>query len=84
MMLIRDPPKETPPELICPICKELMNCASLTPCCAVAHCDDCIRESILEHDESQCPACGKTDIAPDNIVPCRYLRKKATRFGLPT
>ena len=41
-VLVRDlAPAELPEELVCPICKKLMECASLVPCCAKAYCDDC-------------------------------------------
>ena len=30
-----------PPEMKCPICKQLMVDASLNPCCGQSFCDDC-------------------------------------------
>ncbi|XP_064120371.1 E3 ubiquitin-protein ligase RBBP6-like isoform X2 [Macrobrachium nipponense] len=77
------PPAERPAppdELECQLCKEILKDAVLIPCCAVAYCDDCIRNHLLDSEEHVCPACGKEGIGPDTLIPNRYLRIKVQEF----
>ncbi|XP_066940064.1 E3 ubiquitin-protein ligase RBBP6-like isoform X2 [Macrobrachium rosenbergii] len=77
------PPAERPAppdELECQLCKEILKDAVLIPCCAVAYCDDCIRNHLLDSEEHVCPACGKEGVGPDTLIPNRYLRIKVQEF----
>ncbi len=64
---------ETPPELICAICKELMKDAVIIPCCGESYCYDCIQDYLCEY-EFTCPACKKDNVSPDNLAPNKALR----------
>ena len=37
-----------PKELLCPMCDELINTASLAQCCGNSYCDECIRGKLLK------------------------------------
>ncbi|XP_071521063.1 uncharacterized protein snama isoform X2 [Panulirus ornatus] len=76
------PPGRPPPpeDIVCSICKELLRDAVLIPCCAAAFCDDCIRNHLLECEDTKCPSCGKEGNSPDTLIPNRYLRIKASQF----
>lgn len=72
----KEAPKEveTPPELICGICKELMKDAVIIPCCGESYCYECIQDYLCEN-EFVCPACKKEGVSPDNLAPNKALRK---------
>lgn len=64
---------ETPPELVCDICKELMKDAVIIPCCGESYCYGCIQEYLCEN-EFTCPACKKDNVSPENLAPNKALR----------
>lgn len=58
------------PKLACSVCNKLLRDAVRTPCCGTLFCQDCITNSLLEHD-FQCPECEKrvkdlTDLKRDD------------------
>eukprot|EP01018_Ginkgo_biloba_P023991 Gb_27645 [translate_table: standard] len=69
---------ELPPELHCPLCKEVMKDAVLTSkCCFKSYCDKCIREHIIS--KSRC-VCGATNILADDLLPNKTLRDTINRI----
>ncbi|OVA18862.1 DWNN domain [Macleaya cordata] len=61
-----------PPELRCPLCKEVMKDAVLTSkCCFQSFCDKCIRGNIIS--KSMC-ICGATSTLADDLIPNKTLR----------
>ena len=79
--------QEPPPkDLICCLCRGLLEDAVLIPCCGKAFCDECIRSHLLASDDHECPECMKKYVSPDSLIPNRSLRTSVTNFnnGLPT
>ncbi|GLJ17719.1 hypothetical protein SUGI_0309190 [Cryptomeria japonica] len=69
---------DLPPELHCPLCKEVMKDAVLTSkCCFKSYCDKCIRDYILS--KSKC-ICGATSILADDLLPNMTLRDAINRI----
>ncbi|XP_010494972.1 PREDICTED: uncharacterized protein LOC104772027 isoform X1 [Camelina sativa] len=69
---------EFPPELKCPLCKEVMRDAALTSkCCFQSFCDKCIRDHIIS--KSRC-VCGATDVLADDLLPNKTLRDTINRI----
>ncbi|GAB2252437.1 hypothetical protein Droror1_Dr00005284 [Drosera rotundifolia] len=69
---------ELPPELHCPLCKEVMKDAVLTSkCCFESFCDKCIRDYIIS--KSKC-VCGATDVLADDLLPNKTLRDTINRI----
>ncbi|KAK3153776.1 hypothetical protein QOZ80_2BG0180990 [Eleusine coracana subsp. coracana] len=69
---------ELPPELRCPLCKEVMKDAVLTSkCCFRSFCDKCIRDYII--NKSMC-VCGATSILADDLLPNKTLRETINRI----
>ncbi|KAL5254827.1 hypothetical protein ACHWQZ_G014309 [Mnemiopsis leidyi] len=66
-----------PPEMKCPICKQLMVEASISNCCGQSFCDDCIREKLL--DDSICPECGE-ETSPARLVSNKALRVTIVKY----
>ncbi|XP_043688149.1 E3 ubiquitin ligase PARAQUAT TOLERANCE 3-like isoform X3 [Telopea speciosissima] len=67
-----------PPELHCPMCKEVMVDAMLTSkCCFTSFCDRCIRNHIISN--SVC-FCGATNMLADDLVPNVTLRETINRL----
>ncbi|XP_042475532.1 E3 ubiquitin ligase PQT3-like isoform X2 [Macadamia integrifolia] len=65
-----------PPELHCPMCKEVMKAAMLTrKCCFMSFCDRCIRNHIISN--SMC-FCGATNVLEDDLLPNVTLRETIT------
>ncbi|KAL5018494.1 hypothetical protein ScPMuIL_004216 [Solemya velum] len=68
------PPEEVipvvrhPKEMVCQLCGDLLREAVLIPCCGTSFCDDCIRTSLLETEEHECPICHETEISPDRLT----------------
>lgn len=58
--------------LLCPICKDLMVDATVTPCCAHSYCDSCVRTHLL-NSENICFICNKS-LSLDDLVPYYVLR----------
>lgn len=59
--------------LLCPICKDLMVDATVTPCCGNSFCDGCARSLLLESGDNTCFTCNKS-LSPDDLVPYPALR----------
>ncbi|OMO79903.1 Zinc finger, RING/FYVE/PHD-type [Corchorus capsularis] len=69
---------DVPPELHCPLCKQVMKDAALTSkCCFMSFCDKCIREHIMS--KSKC-VCGATNILADDLVLNKTLRDTINRI----
>ncbi|KAK6778764.1 hypothetical protein RDI58_025482 [Solanum bulbocastanum] len=69
---------DLPPELHCPLCKEVMKDAVLTSkCCFTSFCDKCIRDHIIS--KSVC-VCGATNILADDLLPNKTLRDTINRI----
>lgn len=69
---------ELPPELHCPLCKEVMKDAVLTSkCCFKSFCYKCIRDHIIS--KSMC-VCGATNILADDLLPNKTLRDTINRI----
>ncbi|XP_039140832.1 E3 ubiquitin ligase PQT3-like isoform X2 [Dioscorea cayenensis subsp. rotundata] len=67
-----------PPELHCPLCKEVMKDAVFTSnCCFNSFCDKCIREHIISNLTCMC---GSTNILVDSLVPNKTLRDTINRM----
>ncbi|XP_058106002.1 E3 ubiquitin ligase PQT3-like isoform X1 [Magnolia sinica] len=64
---------DIPPELHCPLCKQVMKDAAMTgKCCFRSFCDKCIRDHIIS--KSMC-ACGAAYILADSLIPNKTLRE---------
>ncbi|OQU91736.1 hypothetical protein SORBI_3001G241100 [Sorghum bicolor] len=69
---------DLPPELRCPLCKEVMKDAVLTSkCCFRSFCDKCIRDYLI--NKSMC-VCGATSILADDLLPNKTLRETINRI----
>ncbi|XP_059440781.1 E3 ubiquitin ligase PQT3-like isoform X2 [Corylus avellana] len=69
---------ELPPELHCPLCKEVMKDAVLTSkCCFESFCDKCIRDHFIS--KSMC-VCGAKNILADDLLPNKTLRDTINRI----
>ncbi|KAK9086874.1 hypothetical protein Syun_029268 [Stephania yunnanensis] len=69
---------DIPPELRCPLCKEVMKDAVLTSkCCFKSFCDKCIRDHIIS--KSAC-ICGATNVLADDLLPNKTLRDTINRL----
>ncbi|XP_038996228.1 E3 ubiquitin ligase PQT3-like isoform X1 [Hibiscus syriacus] len=69
---------DLPPELHCPLCKEVMKDAVLTSkCCFKSFCDKCIRDYIIS--KLMC-VCGATNILTDDLLPNKTLRDTINRI----
>ncbi|KAL2525180.1 DWNN domain [Abeliophyllum distichum] len=69
---------DLPPELHCPLCKEVMKDAVLTSkCCFKSFCDKCIRDYIIS--KSIC-ICGATNILADDLLPNKTVRDTINRI----
>ncbi|XP_071685930.1 E3 ubiquitin ligase PARAQUAT TOLERANCE 3-like [Rutidosis leptorrhynchoides] len=69
---------DLPPELHCPLCKEVMKDAVLTSkCCFKSFCDKCIRDHII--NKSVC-VCGATNVLADDLLPNKTLRDTINRI----
>ncbi|KAF8380526.1 hypothetical protein HHK36_028013 [Tetracentron sinense] len=69
---------DLPPELYCPLCKEVMKDAVLTSkCCFKSYCDKCIRDHIIS--KSIC-VCGATNVLADDLLPNKTLRDTINRI----
>ncbi|CAA2933537.1 zinc finger CCCH domain-containing 18-like isoform X1 [Olea europaea subsp. europaea] len=69
---------DLPPELHCPLCKEVMKNAVLTSkCCFRSFCYKCIRDYIIS--KSMC-ICGATNILVDDLLPNKTVRDTINRI----
>ncbi|KAG4188503.1 hypothetical protein ERO13_A08G168800v2 [Gossypium hirsutum] len=72
------PVGDLPPELHCPLCKEVMKDAVLTSkCCFTSFCDKCIRDHIIS--KLMC-VCGAYNILADDLLPNKTLRDTINRI----
>ncbi|KAI8970449.1 hypothetical protein BDF20DRAFT_803616, partial [Mycotypha africana] len=61
--------------LQCPICHGLLKEASITPCCGMSFCDECIRGHLMDHDFA-CHECKKPiQNGLDGLIPNLDLRE---------
>uniref|UniRef100_A0A2C9WCD2 DWNN domain-containing protein n=1 Tax=Manihot esculenta TaxID=3983 RepID=A0A2C9WCD2_MANES len=68
-----------PPELLCPLCKQVMRDAVLTSkCCFKSFCDTCIRVHLIT-SKLTC-ACGATNVLTDYLIPNMTLRDTINCF----
>ncbi|XVF79279.1 hypothetical protein PTKIN_Ptkin14bG0208900 [Pterospermum kingtungense] len=65
-----------PPELYCPLCKQVMKDAALTKCCFASFCVECIRSHIFSKSICVC----QRKIVADDILPNMTLRDTITRI----
>lgn len=63
----------TTESLLCPICKDMMVDAAVTPCCGNCFCHGCARLLLLESGDNTCFTCNKP-VSPDDLVPYPALR----------
>ncbi|KAF9622627.1 hypothetical protein IFM89_032526 [Coptis chinensis] len=69
---------DIPPELRCPLCKEVMQDAVLTSkCCFKSFCDKCIRNHIMS--KFAC-VCGATNVLADDLLPNKTVRETINRL----
>ncbi|KPU76879.1 uncharacterized protein Dana_GF11371, isoform D [Drosophila ananassae] len=72
--------QEIPEDLICGICRDLFVDAVMIPCCGSSFCDDCVRTSLLESEDSECPDCKEKNCSPGSLIPNRFLRNSVNAF----
>ncbi|XP_029914386.1 E3 ubiquitin-protein ligase RBBP6-like isoform X2 [Myripristis murdjan] len=75
-----DEEEQAPDELLCLICKDLLNDAVVIPCCGNSYCDDCIRTALLESEEHVCPTCSQSDVSPDALIANKFLRQAVNNY----
>lgn len=68
--------QNTPPELYCPLCKEVMKDAALTKCCFASFYSKCIRDHIVSNSICVC----QRKIVADDVLPNMTLRDTITRI----
>jgi len=73
-----------PPELQCPMCKNLLKDAVLIPCCGNSFCDECIRQTLLTDEQFTCPLCHTPNNSPDKLLPNKTLRQAVEGFSRKT
>ncbi|KAK6639148.1 hypothetical protein RUM43_007418 [Polyplax serrata] len=74
------PTPTIPEDLICGICKDLLQDAVMIPCCGISFCDECIRTVLVDSEESECPDCNEKNVSPDTMIPNRFLRNSVNTF----
>ncbi|XP_062135953.1 LOW QUALITY PROTEIN: uncharacterized protein LOC133845497 [Drosophila sulfurigaster albostrigata] len=72
--------QEIPEDLICGICRNIFVDAVMIPCCGSSFCDDCVRTSLLESEDSECPDCKEKNCSPGSLIPNRFLRNSVNVF----
>ncbi|TYH74273.1 hypothetical protein ES332_D05G387400v1 [Gossypium tomentosum] len=68
--------KTVPPELHCPLCKQVMEDAVLTRCCFSSFCEKCVRDRIVSMATCVC----RRQVVADDILPNMTLRDTINRF----
>ncbi|XP_068146371.1 E3 ubiquitin-protein ligase RBBP6 [Drosophila tropicalis] len=76
--------QEIPEDLICGICRDIFVDAVMIPCCGSSFCDDCVRTSLLESEDSECPDCKEKNCSPGSLIPNRFLRNSVNAFKSET
>lgn len=79
-VIASEPEVKIPDELQCVLCQGLLRDAVFLSCCAASCCDDCIRTTLIESDDHQCPVCHVIGVSPDTLIPCIKLRKEVVKF----
>ncbi|KAF2304175.1 hypothetical protein GH714_028323 [Hevea brasiliensis] len=70
---------DLPPELLCPLCKQVMKDAVLTSkCCFKSFCDKCIRDHLII-SKLKC-VCGAANVLADSLIPNMTLRDTINCF----
>ncbi|KAF2304209.1 hypothetical protein GH714_028572 [Hevea brasiliensis] len=70
---------DLPPELLCPLCKQVMKDAVLTSkCCFKSFCDKCIRNHLIIF-KLKC-VCGAANVLADSLIPNMTLRDTINCF----
>ncbi|KAF2304197.1 hypothetical protein GH714_028486 [Hevea brasiliensis] len=70
---------DLPPELLCPLCKQVMKDAVLTSkCCFKSFCDKCIRDHLII-SKLKCE-CGAANVLADSLIPNMTLRDTINCF----
>ncbi|XP_029998007.1 E3 ubiquitin-protein ligase RBBP6 isoform X2 [Sphaeramia orbicularis] len=69
-----------PDELVCLICRDLLNDAVVIPCCGNSYCDDCIRSALLDSEEHVCPTCNQLEVSPDTLIANKFLRQAVNNY----
>lgn len=72
--------QDVPEDLICGICKNIFTDAVMIPCCGSSFCDECVRTSLLESEENECPDCKEKGTNPGSLIPNRFLRNAVNAF----
>jgi E3 ubiquitin-protein ligase RBBP6 len=72
--------REVPEDLICAICKGIFKDAVMIPCCGSSFCDECVRTSLLESEDNECPDCKEKGTSPGSLIPNRFLRNAVVAF----
>ncbi|XP_030558535.1 ankyrin repeat domain-containing protein 12 [Drosophila novamexicana] len=72
--------QEIPEDLICGICRNIFVDAVMIPCCGSSFCDDCVRNSLLESEDSECPDCKEKNCSPGSLIPNRFLRNSVNVY----
>lgn len=52
----------------------------MIPCCGSSFCDECVRTSLLESDDNECPDCHEKGSSPGSLIPNRFLRTSVNSF----
>ncbi|XP_077323895.1 E3 ubiquitin-protein ligase RBBP6-like [Lithobates pipiens] len=68
-------------KVVCLLCKDIMIDAASVPCCANSFCDDCIRTTLLESEEHECPVCHQKGVSPNSIIANKLLRQFIENFN---
>ncbi|KAH8413747.1 hypothetical protein KR222_006824 [Zaprionus bogoriensis] len=79
-LLTTERDQEIPEDLICGICRNIFVDAVMIPCCGSSFCDDCVRNSLLESEDSECPDCKEKNCSPGSLIPNRFLRNSVNNF----
>ncbi|XP_055932173.1 E3 ubiquitin-protein ligase RBBP6-like isoform X2 [Argiope bruennichi] len=77
---IAEPEAEVPEELLCMVCKDLLQDAVLIPCCGNSFCDECVRQVLLESENHECPVCHEVNVSPNTLIPNRFLRTAVLNY----
>ncbi|CAL1280836.1 unnamed protein product, partial [Larinioides sclopetarius] len=75
-----EPEAEVPEELLCMVCKDLLQDAVLIPCCGNSFCDECVRQVLLESENHECPICHEINVSPNTLIPNRFLRTAVLNY----
>ena len=80
LIITMGPPPSIPEELVCLLCRLLLDEAIMLPCCANSTCFECAKVALEKSDKSACPICNTRDTDPADLIPNRRLRSQASQF----